>query len=192
MRENSPLEANSIFRDKDRKMLKLPQLRRLGIKKVADVVTDDGGLTERPDSCATNLATAMEWQAIRKYFWPTFQRLCYDPQSNLEIVRREPTLLLGAKALTKRELTYQKIVLAIRNCPPPSTPRWTKAEQMLGSTSIIGHAKMKRWAIDTRTRDFVFEALSLMSPTRNFDCLTGKNSERARRSEPPPPKDRGV
>jgi hypothetical protein len=97
MRENSLLEGNSIFRDKDRKLLKLPQLRRAGIVAIADVIQDDGTLRPRPEECATKLTLAMEWEAVRKYVWPTFQRLCYTPKSDLEIVRREANHGAGRK-----------------------------------------------------------------------------------------------
>jgi hypothetical protein len=156
MRENSLLEGNPIFRDKDRKLLKLPQLRRAGVVAVADVIQDDGSLRPRPDECAQRLTLAMEWEAVRKYVWPTVQRLCYEPKSDLETVRREATMVLGEKALTRQELKYKKIVSAIRSCPPPMPPRWSKAEPMRGSTKMISHNQMKKWAIDTRTRDFVF------------------------------------
>jgi hypothetical protein len=164
MRENSSLEGNYIFRDKDRKMLKLPQLRKGGKKTAANVIADDGKMSSKPANCATNLALAMEWEAIRKYVWPTFQILCYESKSNLAIVRSKSTLVLGRKALMKNVLNCKKIVQAIRHCPPPLPPRWNKAKEMLGSTKIISHTRMKKWAVDNRTKDFVFRSLCSKRP----------------------------
>jgi hypothetical protein len=157
IRENSTLEGNSLFRDRDRKTLKLPQLRRLRYRVVADVLEADGSLKDKPLECAQNLALAMEWEAIRRYVMPTVQRHTYAPRSDTNTVTRTGTCVIGDQALPSDRITYRLLAKAIRNLSPQITPpKWAKATAALGTETPISYRNMKKWAADTRTRDFVF------------------------------------